>query len=416
MILIKRLFPGNFFEIITCVSLLGLSFLKFSPFFLIVLFLGLCYQIWKKRNWRPPAFPQFEILAIGLPFWLLILGLLNTTHFQQAFEDMGRLLPYALLPLFLSFVPTDIWKTLRVKWLTFFVLGLLLHFIVNLWVAAFAYMADHQWHHFFYTYLDRDTNILSVTISIATLIIMEWGSVYNKKLSTSQSVLLAVLLVLLSMYLLMLQSRIVVAVFILAVPISAWIQRKNNWHFHLVPILTIGLLLLFAPFRGRFQGVITESSAIQKEPASALPTNVATDTLSMDCMGSSQLRLNALRGTTALIWQHPVFGVGSGDWRHELTKWYHRNNYPCNAKEQSAPHNQYARIALKHGTFGLLSFLLVLIFGWLSFFKHKNPGQFAFLFITSFASLGYDLLDVGTAAPVMAFLATIFFFKVTKQK
>jgi hypothetical protein len=48
---------------------------------------------------------------------------------------------------------------------------------------------------------------------------------------------------------------------------------------------------------------------------------------------------------------------------------------------------------------------------WISFFKQNRPGQFAFLFIVTFASLGYDLLDVGTAAPVMAFLATVVFFQ-----
>ncbi len=405
---VQRLFPSNFFEILTCVSILGLTSLKFSPFFFTALVVAIVYQWITNKDWRELNLEKFAFLGISLPFLLTILGLLNTQNFKQAFEDLGRVAPYLLLPLLASFIPGEHWKQTKKKWLVFFIIGLFIHFGVNLFIAFFAYMNDHQWHHFFYTYLNRDTNVLSVTIAVTALVLME-KLVQNHDSARSRSVFFIVAVSLLALYLLLLQSRIVILVFVFGYLVLWFLKGLKISLTFGIPLLFMGTLLLFAPFRGRFQEVSTTTSV--SSTSLEEKSDIKRDTLEMDCMGSKSLRLNALIASKNLIFSNPIIGVGSGDWRDELTRYYHKNQLPCNAKEQTAPHNQYLRIALKNGFLGLGFFLMFLVLAWKIVRKNSNLGTFSFLFILTLTAGGYDVLDVGTAAPVMAFFATIFFYR-----
>jgi hypothetical protein len=87
---------------------------------------------------------------------------------------------------------------------------------------------------------------------------------------------------------------------------------------------------------------------------------------------------------------------------------------PCNAHEKTAPHNQYMRNLLKYGFIGLLIYLGYIFYFFRVFRVQPRYGQLPFLITLIFCGLGYDLLDVGSSAPIFAFFSTWLFFEDNK--
>lgn len=59
-----------------------------------------------------------------------------------------------------------------------------------------------------------------------------------------------------------------------------------------------------------------------------------------------------------LIADHPIFGVGTGDYRGELFKYYKKNKFEYGIARNYTTHNQYIYLLVTYGLFGLISFLL----------------------------------------------------------
>jgi O-antigen ligase len=126
-------------------------------------------------------------------------------------------------------------------------------------------------------------------------------------------------------------------------------------------------------------------------------------------MSSTELRYNSLKASWKIVKRNPIFGVGTGDWRDELMKEYIHSNMPCNAHEQTAPHNQYMRTLLKYGFIGLIIYLVYLFLLFKISRNRYRFGQIPFLLTLVLCGLGYDLMDVGSSAPVFAFFSTWLF-------
>jgi O-antigen ligase len=131
-------------------------------------------------------------------------------------------------------------------------------------------------------------------------------------------------------------------------------------------------------------------------------------------MSSTQLRYNSLKASWEIIKRNPIIGVGTGDWQDELVKEYQKTEMPCNAFEKTAPHNQYLRTSLKFGFLGLAIYLFYLFRLFRIQRKERAFGQLSFLITVIFCGLGYDLLDVGSSAPFIAFFSTWLFFNRVK--
>ena len=113
--------------------------------------------------------------------------------------------------------------------------------------------------------------------------------------------------------------------------------------------------ILISVFKGRFQVVATESKKLNTTDTIIVSDSIPIE--SLPCMSSEELRFNSLKSSWKIFLQHPIIGVGTGDWRDELLKEYIDSNLQCNAHEQTAPHNQYLRTLLKYGILGFLIYL-----------------------------------------------------------
>ena len=393
------------------INAIGLNFMKFVPFGLLLLATAWIYEVLITKtiqsNFKSSAFKK-SFLVLSIPFSMAILGLTNTSNFPKGFEDLGRLLPFLIFPLLLLSLPIERKKKLSSIVLFGFIFGLFIRFGLDFYESAIGYMYDYNIQIFFYTYLDSDTNILAIITLFGVLYLLDF-LLSKKEISIQKSILLHVIILFLSFCILLLQSRIVILFFFASVGVLFLLNWKNKrkWSIFSVGVFC-SLIMLIPVFQGRFQVVSAEREKLNSTEIVVVNDSIPVE--SLPCMSSTELRFNSLKSSWKIFIKNPLIGVGTGDWRDELVKEYIASDLPCNAHEQTAPHNQYLRTLLKYGIFGFIIYLFY-IFKLVQLSKlNYRFGQTPFLLTLIFCGFGYDLLDVGSSAPVFAFFSTWLFF------
>jgi O-antigen ligase len=394
------------------INAIGLNFMKFVPFGLIILVLASLYEllITKTASFNlNNRFSKKSLFVLTIPFSLAILGLIFTTNYGKAFEDIGRLLPFILLPVLLICVSGERKEKLNKLVLLGFIVGLLIRFALDFYESAQGYFHDYNIQIFFYSYLDADTNILAIITMFGVLYLLDFLT-STSRISVKKNVIIHCLILFLSLYILLLQSRIVIVFFFTGLVLLFLLKWKKNrkWSILITAVFS-GLLMLIPSFQGRFQVVAAESQKINTTIEVSASDTIPIENL--PCMSSTQLRYNSLKTSWKIAKKNPIFGVGTGDWRDELVKEYIDSDMPCNAHEKTAPHNQYMRTLLKYGFVGLLIYFGYIFQLFKVYRKRFRFGQLPFLITLIFCGLGYDLIDVGSSAPFFAFFSTWLFFE-----
>ena len=319
-----------------------LIYIDLVPFGIIVLFLAVVYQVVQKKcSFKGNV---FNVFILCIPFIIFCVGFINTENFTKAFEDLGRLLPFIIFPLLLSFHANN--KRFQNILLLVFCTGLLLFFFFSLAKSSLYYFQDGDLSHFFYSSLVTNTNSYSVFNMFAIAALTEFF--LRNDLNKKQTFLLQITLLFLVLIQLQLQSRIMILITLFSLFILFFLNWKNKKKWFAIVLLVFSVMLLQIPiFQGRFQSGLQQSRTFTINTKEASKGDKALE-VNNNC-SSTYLRYNAIISCFEIVQKQPIFGVGSGDWLDELTKNYKVNNRYCNLKEKTAPHNQYARILLKHG-------------------------------------------------------------------
>ena len=396
-------------ELAIIVNAMGINFMKFVPFGLCLLLFACLFEtlIVKTASIElKSSAAKKSLVVLSLPFLLAIFGLIFTANLNKAFEDISRLLPFILFPILLLCISNERKEKLNNLVLASFIFGLLIRFAMNFYESALGYLEDYNVLIFFYSYLDSDTNILAIVTMFGVLYLLDFMAV-KSNLGIKTNSWIHGLVLFLSLCVLLLQSRIVILFFFASLGVLFIINWRNQkkWSI-LLTMLFSGLIMLIPEFQGRFQVISTES-----KPIKTIAVTEKVQVENLPCMSSTQLRLNSLKTSWKIIQKNPFFGVGTGDWRDELVDEYIASNMPCNAHEQTAPHNQYLKTFLKYGVVGLLIYLGYLFYLYHVYHRNFRFGQLPFLITLIFCGLGYDLMDVGSSAPVLAFFSSWLFFE-----
>jgi O-antigen ligase len=393
-------------EIAILINAAAIVFMHLFPFALLVLVIAWLRECWIRKE-KGSLIPTRNFYYALIPFGLTLFGLVYTSNFKQGMGDLGRMMPYFIFPITLFSMEKNRFKIIEPKVIAFFVSGLVLRFLMDLYASTIRFLNGGNINDFFYAYLDSDTNIFSVLTLLGILLVIDCRINRNAILSRTKLLGYFSVIFFLTVGLLLLQSRIVIVCFYLALAASfLYYWNRNNKFDVLLVGAFCSLLLLFPVFQGRFQVVSKETIQLGKKDMSV----TRKDTLSMNCMSSTSLRLNAVKTSVLILKQHPILGVGTGDWRDEMFSIYNQEKMPCNAKEHTAPHNQYLRIGVKNGFFGILIYFFFIFILLKKLVKYNRMGQFPFFLSLVLCGFGYDILDVGSSAPVFAFFSTWLFF------
>ena len=104
-------------------------------------------------------------------------------------------------------------------------------------------------------------------------------------------------------------------------------------------------------------------------------------------------RIEFAKAAISIIKKHPLFGVGTGNWKSEFTKAYQENCSSLNQKYYASSHNQYLNYLVK---FGVIGFVFILLFLSIPIIKTKAyNNQFfmvfiVFMFFANFADSNFE--------------------------
>lgn len=405
-IIIEPIKNATFFEKALLLNALLISYLKLVPIALTILIVSIIVGFYKKE--QKITFKKSYFYILSLPFFISIIGFANTTNIPKAFEDLSRLLPYLIYPLCLMFFHVS--KNIIRLSIFSYVLSLFLYFSSSLLISFFNFLIDYDLTNFFYSKFVEDTNSFSVFNMFVVLFLTDYYFKFN--LTKKTKLLFWSIFLFFIVVQLLLQSRISIAITFLSILVIFIVNFRRVRRWELLLVFPFAFMLLMLPqFQGRFKAGVEETKLIQNKTGSSLDGESITQVEQLNCESSTSLRYNAILTSFELFKENSWFGVGSGDWRDALERKYVEKERFCNAKEITAPHNQFLRILLKFGLFGAIFFLGYFIWFFIEVFKYGGIGMLAFILTLFLSCLGYDVMDGGVSAPFVAYFSTLLFYK-----
>lgn len=290
-----------------------------------------------------------------LPFMLAIAGMINTENMQEGWHFVEVSLAFAIFP----FLASDFkqiknkskWKNLFLA----FVLGLIITFLICLVRALIRYPEVEATYIFFYIhftdFIMAPNHLSNYVVFGVVLVAMELVNHKQTYLPIKSFFILLILLVVLIVFLVMLASKAsLLFLALLAGYFFIYLGRHKilSW-------LVIAIIGLFT-FSG---GLIVINQTILKTRIQNMSIALKPDRIDYTVAESTTTRLSAMQASTDLITQNWQVGVGTGDVRGELKKYYKANQYIAAYKYETHPHNQFLRSTLAYGIPGLLSLILL---------------------------------------------------------
>ena len=126
--------------------------------------------------------------------------------------------------------------------------------------------------------------------------------------------------------------------------------------------------------------------------------------------GSLSQRLEYTKASFYLIKKHPIFGVGTGDIPSAYMQAYDELQSPLQQEFRHKAHNQYLSLTVGFGIVGLLLFLIVLLYPYLSSKRHRSYLYTVFLIILLISMLPEDTIETQAGASWFAFFNTLLIF------
>jgi hypothetical protein len=120
------------------------------------------------------------------------------------------------------------------------------------------------------------------------------------------------------------------------------------------------------------------------------------------------MRLEFWKTATYIIYEHPVFGVGTGDIQDSFNKMYARTKSKLNTEWRLRCHNQYLAIAVAFGFFGLLIFMFYLVYPAIILRKKLHYLYWPFFFIALLSFITEDTLETQSGVTFFVFFQALF--------
>ena len=126
-------------------------------------------------------------------------------------------------------------------------------------------------------------------------------------------------------------------------------------------------------------------------------------------------RIEFVKAATTIVREHPLFGVGTGNWKQEFINAYQKNQSKLDPQHYGSSHNQYLNYLVK---FGILGFLWV-IFAWTYPLFLTNKQQYypavMLLLILGIANFSDSNLEAHMGISFFIFFYSLFLFSETQQ-
>ncbi len=338
----------------------------------------------KKTVEKPNKYVFFGLLLFPIFYFVHILGLIYTENIDFALFDLEVKISFILIPLIVylryGFIKKHIIFILEV-----FVLGVTISFIYKIIIATNNYfISGGETKYFYYTYLSKThPTYISMYATLAFFIIAE---LFNK-MSKLKKYIYSVNLIILIVYILLLISKGVIIAFLICLFVYLFIK--------LIP--KIGLLKLILLLLIIFSTILYSMYKMPLIHTRFYALKFALskkDLKHVDIYESTGTRMFLFSAGINVIKDTFPFGTGTGDIKDELNKeLYKLVNIPGFDKTYNA-HNQFFQSLIALGLLGLISLMLIFVYGFYFSIKYKDYIFLMFLGMLFLVFLTESIIEV----------------------
>ncbi|WP_201921296.1 O-antigen ligase family protein [Aquimarina mytili] len=357
-----------------------------TPFFIVSIALGVV-NIFKSN--KKLVFANKALLLFPLYFVILLLSLIYTDNLSDGLNLLQRSLSLFFFPIIFLYVKED--AAAVKKLFDFLLLGLLISFFINLFIALYNCILIVKDEIVFESSLETISLILSafshgwnyfIGAEFSTLVNPNYVSLYillvlsyylKKNLQSRRQVFIVIILFLYLFLLASIAAYLILAIMCLLLIFS--ISDKSKKYTMAIVFLLGVIVFLKNPRVFDFYSNVTE-----------LETSSKIDNTTVE-----KSRLLTWHASIKLIEESPLLGYGVGDTNEVLMEKYKELNYFHNYNNQYNAHNQFLQTFLQTGIIGFG--VLMTIFVLLAFRMNRSRNELS-VFLILFISLFFESMLV----------------------
>lgn len=370
---------------------------------LIVYWLTCCF----KKKIYPLNLKSVFILTI--PYLLLIIGATYTLNNEQLITELIKSLPFLILPIVIYSISQKIsiyeFKTI----LKSFVIGnivvcLFLLSVIFKTIYLKSFSVETLWgltHQNLGELVDMNAIYLALYIGLSLLIVVYYYLKKTKKFKIKSNLLYLSTILLFILLLIFLSSRTVLFSLMLIMIIlfyQHYVKRDNIVKSALLSILIGGFTLIT---------IFSINPVLKWRVASLFEIQDSGQIQGKE--EGIKMRKKLWASSFEVINDNWLLGVGTGDFKDELEKVYHKNKYRIQYRKHMNSHNQYISYLVSNGIIGLLLFFLYLFYPLIIYYKKRRLllWMIILLFSMCFVTESYFYTNKGVI--LTAFFMTLMF-------
>ncbi|HEY3371376.1 MAG TPA: O-antigen ligase family protein [Prolixibacteraceae bacterium] len=132
-------------------------------------------------------------------------------------------------------------------------------------------------------------------------------------------------------------------------------------------------------------------------------------------MKSLAKRIEFEKAAFTIIREHPLFGVGTGNWKQAFADAYQKNQSKLGAEQYGSSHNQYLNYLVKFGVLGFLWIIFAWVYPLFLTNKHHFYPAVMLLLILGISNFSDSNLEAHMGISFFIFFYSVFLFSETKQ-
>ena len=132
-------------------------------------------------------------------------------------------------------------------------------------------------------------------------------------------------------------------------------------------------------------------------------------------MKSLAKRIEFVKAAFTIIRQHPLFGVGTGNWKQAFVDAYQKNQSQLEPDQYGSSHNQYLNYMVKFGILGFLWIIFAWVYPLFLTNKHHYYPAVMLLLILGISNFSDSNLEAHMGISFFIFFYSLFLFSETNQ-
>ncbi len=342
------------------------------------------------------------ILILPCFFIFHIIGLTYSSNLEYGLFDLEVKLSMLLIPIIIL-IRRKIYQNKQKLIFRSLILGVLLSFFINIINAYNNFISDGNILNFYYSALSPTLHpsYMAFYIGISLIAIIYYKTELFNIGRILRFIIPIIIVSILLTYLLMLSSKAGIISF--AIALSLYVSIRIAQRIKPVFAIMAGIVILIIPFI-----VINQIPSVSmrfKDLAFSLKN---TKNASIDSEYGSIARMAIIQSMYHMSVDNLPWGVGTGDIKDEITKYYVAKGSKTITNQYLNAHNQYAQTTIALGIPGLSILLSFFAFGLITAYRKRNIIFLSFLILLSIQMLFESMLEQQAGVIFITLFFTLF--------